>query len=436
MSKRKMTKEELKVWFDNQKKTARLQSKDGTIGRLTKRINVQAGGKITTVRAVVVSEGPTSKKVGARVMFNVMFLNEESLEIPRREESGMNANGKVTYSYNDRYTMEPFARSMISITRESCPKGCKSGDTITISGITHITYNGRESFDVGSVSLCDDPPDLFTISSRAFQFPYSHDIVKNQVILPFINENDATGLIENDATFTMYMPRTIKRDVFEFKTLQGDVEPSVVGVQMVATYMDNDPIESVLVNMPLYGNQVKPLGISDLTTWKELAPTIMECWKGVVHGYIDWDKTNSIPLNIGGATDSTYTRAMEIRGMITWDIPYMLSRAGLKVGPDTANKLLDNSPKHDASDNHLASNPSGGIFNLNEFNGFIKQFFIQPDEYEFFVVANLSRSDIELIRSKNPTDDDIYALLQDEDSKQFNVRFNGDICYVVFVQKK
>lgn len=436
MTKRKMTKEELKEWFQNQKKIARSQTKDGTLGRLTQRISVQSGDKIVTERAVIVSEGPVSKTVGARVMFNVMFLNEEPVDVTERTEKGVDIKGKMVYSYSSRHTMEPFNRGMISVTRESCPRGCKRGDIVKISGITYIEYNGKAGFDVGVMSVCDDTVDLFSIDARAFEFPTVDDVVKNQVVLPLINEHDVSDLIENDATFTLYMPRTSKRDIFEFKTLMGDIEPSVVGVQMIATYMDRVPVESVLVNMPLYGNQVKEIGISDLATWKDLAPTIIECWKGVIHGYVDWGKTNSIPLNINDVHDAPYKRAVEIRGMVNWDLPYILEHAGLKVGAEMARKLLEQSPKFDATENALAKNPSGSIFNLNEFSGFSEQFFLKPDEYTFFVVANMSRSDIEMVRGKEPTDDDIYALLHDEEDSKFNVRFNGDICYVVFVQKR
>lgn len=435
--KRKMTKEDAMLWYQEKMKKIKSQAKDGSTEKMMTRMKFK-GDSGTSVHAIVIGVYPEPSNISARIKMDVMFLNKNAMEINDRVENGINDKGKPTYSYDNKYTLQPFQHIRINVSRQGCNSEIKLGLFIKVTAITHISFNDYESCDVGMISVSDDTFDLFKLSATAFRFPENERRIagESKIVLPIINEADSSKIIMDEGTFTMCAPPSLDPDNFQFKTLKQDIEPAFIGVHFTATYFDRGEPEMVVINMPIYSDQLETLGISGLSTWKDMGPTIMEFWKGSVYAYIDWKKTRSLSINFSGGNEM-YSRAMEIRGKVQWDMRYILEHAGFKISETMAKTLISDYVVNEqvAVDNYYSRNPSIGIYNLREYNGNVDSFFNSPNDYTFYALCNLPRKDIEYVKEKKTSDEDLMQVLQDDRDATLRVRFTGQPYIIVFVVK-
>lgn len=165
-------------------------------------------------------------------------------------------------------------------------------------------------------------------------------------------------------------------------------------------------VETYIVNVGVYPNDLKCFGLDTNEQWVALAPNLLKMTRAVAVGKIDRTKTAFIPPL--AKSDSRFHGVVQLVNATLFDAATMVCRAGVRIDPSILNKLLDQ--PYDRLYNQAWLYAKNGIHvncvNLRQFSGDATNAVeaVGRGEAKLFVVCNhtLDPQDIDEVRAFEP----------------------------------
>lgn len=425
---------------DRIKKSA-IEGNTKIIGTNVGKASGESGG--SSIKVVIISKRTPrdgKEKPGSRPRYSVKFLNPESINIRKKTFMGKGPDGKRSlYEWSDS-SLPPFTSGLINIPDSPGARKLKPGQIIEVFGITRVNFQNMDVFDTAGIKPLQRDNDLIFKQDHACFYKSERDfelVDNNQTVIPITNEKDIGKEFSNGSKFVAYISSGIESDKLSLKSMTGEMEICLRDVDITGIFApdetNNKDSELMFIKMPIYKNSILNLGISTLSTWLTFGKTFCESWRGVLYGFKNWSETEGLLVN--QTDDEQYKSGVSVRGEIIWDMQTTIKNAGFKISPEYAREL-DGQITVDHTicmENVLARDLTIGALNFNEYNGDKTKLFNSPD-WEFYIILNVSRKDVDFVKSK-PYDDTIFRqILKEEDD--LRLRFTGDPSFLLFALKK